>query len=246
MHVAFVAPFLRPNTLRYVRALVAIDGVALSLLTCDSADRLAAVAPELLGRVTVTLVGRSLDAAALVAACRTLSACPTGCWACSSSLLPLAEAGTRWASWHGRGGGAGLPGQGPHEAEPARSGPAARQRRLESEARLAAAAEIGLPLILKPVDGVGSRATFPITTDDDLRAALAHHRPAPERVQMEEFVGVERTLEMVSSTASRVGSGTRYTDPAAGPRELLEEHTVTLPAEATAPWTDFAPVASRR
>ena len=27
MHVAFVAPFLRPNTLRYVRALVAIDGV---------------------------------------------------------------------------------------------------------------------------------------------------------------------------------------------------------------------------
>ena len=93
MHVAFVAPFLRPNTLRYVRALVAIDGVALSLLTCDSADRLAAVAPELLGRVTVTPVGRSLDAAVLVAACRTLSGVPDRLLGMLEQLqLPLAEA----------------------------------------------------------------------------------------------------------------------------------------------------------
>ena len=92
--------------------------------------------------------------------------------------------------------------------------PVARHRRLESEAEgLAAAAEMGLPLILKPVDGVGSRATFRITTDDDLRAALAHLRPAPERpVQMEEFVvGVERTLEMVLIDGEPVWwSGTRH------------------------------------
>ena len=252
MHVAFVAPFLRPNTLRYVRALVAIDGVRLSLLTCDSADRLAAVAPELLGRVTVTPVGRSLDAAALVAACRTLSGVPDRLLGMLEQLqLPLAEARDTL----------GIPGMGAEAALAFRDKdrmkqvlraaglPVAQHRRLESEAEgLAAAAELGLPLILKPVDGVGSRATFRITTDDDLRAALAHLRPAPERpVQLEEFVvGAERTLEMVLIDGEPVWwSGTRYHPT---PLQVLEnrwmQYTVTLPAEATAPWTDFAPVAA--
>jgi biotin carboxylase len=127
--------------------------------------------------------------------------------------------------------------------------PVARHRRLEDvESGTAVAAELGFPLILKPVAGVGSKSTFRISGGEELRAALAHLRPSPARpVQVEEFVvGVERTLEMVFVDGEPVWwSGTRYHP---SPLQVLEnrwmQYTVTLPSEETAPWTDFTPIAA--
>ncbi|MEC7949609.1 MAG: ATP-grasp domain-containing protein [Myxococcota bacterium] len=252
MLVAFVAPFLQPNTLRYVRALSDIEGVRLALLSCDTADRLAAVAPDLLGRVRMVRVARSLDAQAMADAVRLLPERPGRLLGMLEQLqLPLAEARAAL----------GIPGMGPAAALAFRDKdrmkqvlaaaglPVARHRRLESlDAGRDAAAALGFPLILKPVAGVGSRSTFRISDDDDLRAALAHLQPSPSRpVQVEEFVvGVERTLEMVFVDGRPVWwSGTRYHP---SPLRVLEnrwmQYTVTLPAEPCAPWTAFAPTAA--
>jgi formate-dependent phosphoribosylglycinamide formyltransferase (GAR transformylase) len=253
MHVAFVAPFLMPNTLRYARALAGIDGVRLTLLSCDSADRLAALAPDLLGRATVAPVSSRLDAQALVDALRRLPDVPMRLLGMLEQLqLPLAEARDAL----------GIPGMGAETALGFRDKdrmkqvlgaaglPVARHRRLEDAASgLAFAEEVGFPLILKPVAGVGSKSTFRIDGADDLRAALAHLRPSVDHpVQAEEFVvGIERTLETVFIDGQPVWwSGTRYHPT---PLQVLEnrwmQYTVTLPAEAESPWTDFAPVSAR-
>ena len=252
MHVAFVAPVFRPNTLRYARALAAIEGARLTLLSCEGPDRLAAVAPDLLGRAQVVPVSGRLDAAALVEAVDRLDAPPDRLLGMLEQLqLPLAQA--RDAR--------GIPGMGAEVALGFRDKdrmkqvlgeaglPVARHRRLEdADAGRAFAAEVGFPLILKPVAGVGSKSTFRIGNGDELEAALAHFQPSPARpVQAEEFVvGVERTLETVFIDGEPVWwSGTRYHPT---PLQVLEnrwmQYTVTLPAEATAPWTDFAPTSA--
>jgi formate-dependent phosphoribosylglycinamide formyltransferase (GAR transformylase) len=49
--------------------------------------------------------------------------------------------------------------------------------------------EIGLPLVLKPLEGAAAQATFQVETEDALRDALASLDPAPGReVIVEEFV----------------------------------------------------------
>jgi formate-dependent phosphoribosylglycinamide formyltransferase (GAR transformylase) len=68
--------------------------------------------------------------------------------------------------------------------------PCARSRRVASvpEARTFAN-EIGLPLVLKPLEGAAAQATFQVETEDALRDALASLDPAPGReVIVEEFV----------------------------------------------------------
>ena len=75
MHVAIVAPFFRPNTLRYLDALVGLPDVRLSVLTCDSARTLAARAPKLAQKVhAVVSVATGLDGAAITQAARELMA----------------------------------------------------------------------------------------------------------------------------------------------------------------------------
>lgn len=78
--------------------------------------------------------------------------------------------------------------------------PCARHRALRSEAEgLEFAREVGLPIVLKPLDGAGCRATWRISAESDLRSALATMRPRPDRpVQAEEFiVGDEHSFETI-------------------------------------------------
>ena len=249
LNVVFVAPYLMPNTVRYARALAAVDGVALCLLTCDRPERLQEVAPEL-GGVAVGPVSADLDADALVEAIEALmgdGAIPDRLLGMLEQLqLPLAQARSRL----------GIPGM---DAETARAFrdkdcmkevlaaaglPVARFRRVES---IAAGMEfgeaVGMPLVLKPVAGVGARATYRIDDLQQLRAALQQLQPSAQNpVQAEEFVtGTERTFEAVMIDGECVWwSGTRYHPT---PLQVLQngwmQYTVTLPAEETAPWTSF-------
>jgi biotin carboxylase len=108
------------------------------------------------------------------------------------------------------------------------------------------ALDVGLPIIVKPVDGLGSRGTYRVRTDADLRAALKALRPSMERpVQAEEFVvGAEHTCETVCIDGQPVWrSGTRYFPT---PLEVLEnpwmQYCVLLPREADDPtWRAFWP-----
>ena len=254
MNVLLVAPYLMENTLRYARALVEIEGVRLGLLSCDTAERLRAIDPALAQRVAaVVQVRPSLDAEALIDGVSTVQRA----WGSVDRLLGVLEqlqvplGAARSAT--------GVPGMKLEQAlnfrdkdrmkEVLRAAglPVARHRRLESEADgLSFAAEVGFPIILKPVAGVGAKATFRVSDAAALRDALAQLRPAPFRpVQAEEFItGIERTFEAVMVDGEPVWwSGTRYHPT---PLAVLEngwmQYTVTLPREIGAPWTDFAAI----
>lgn len=74
--------------------------------------------------------------------------------------------------------------------------PKSRRARTVAEVK-AAAAELGYPMIIKPVDGAGSADTYRVDSDAELDAALARQRHVPE-VSCEEFVtGEEYTFDTV-------------------------------------------------
>ena len=251
MNVLLVAPYLLENTLRYARALADIEGVRLGLLSCNTSERLAAIDPALAARVSaVVQVRPSLDAAALIDGVSVLQRA----WGSVDRLLGVLEqlqvplGAARSAT--------GVPGMKLEQAlnfrdkdrmkEVLRAAglPVARHRRLESAADgRAFAAEVGFPIILKPIAGVGAKATFRVNDAAALDDALAQLSPAPQRpVQAEEFItGVERTFETVMIEGEPVWwSGTRYHPT---PLAVLEngwmQYTVTLPREIAAPWSDF-------
>jgi hypothetical protein len=122
--------------------------------------------------------------------------------------------------------------------------PVARSTLARSPAELAAfVARVGLPVIVKPQAGLGSRATYRIEHADE----LARTRPsAAEPLQIEEFVRArEHTCETVTVRGVPVWrSGTRYFP---SPLETLEtpwvQYCVLLPREDDDPtWTKFHPI----
>ena len=94
---------------------------------------------------------------------------------------------------------------------------------------------VGWPLILKPLDGVGSQGTWRVGSHDQLSHALRALQPSPERaIQAEAFIrGDERTFEsvLVGGEAAWM-SQTLYLNR---PLEILEtpwmQWTVLFPRE---------------
>jgi biotin carboxylase len=128
--------------------------------------------------------------------------------------------------------------------------PCARHRRIESVDQARAFAEwVGYPLILKPVDGLGSKSTYRIRSESELLEVATALSPSPTSpLQAEEFVrGTEWTLETVSIRGQAVWhSGTRYLP---GPLEVLEnpwiQYCVLLPREDGVEHRAFQPVGER-
>ncbi len=125
--------------------------------------------------------------------------------------------------------------------------PVARSRLLASAADgRAFVREVGFPVVVKPPDGLGAKATYRVRDEAGLEEALAALAPSPARpVQAEEFVtGDELTFETVSVRGRPVWwSGTRYLP---GPLTVLEnpwiQYCVLLPREEDAPdFTAFVP-----
>src|SRR5207253_11374080 len=101
--------------------------------------------------------------------------------------------------------------------------------------------EVGLPVIVKPQAGLGSRSTQRVETPEQLAAISFDHA-----WQIEEFVRArEHTCETVTVRGTPVWrSGTRYFPT---PLEVLEkqwvQYCVLLPREVDAqPWADFHPI----
>jgi biotin carboxylase len=114
--------------------------------------------------------------------------------------------------------------------------PCARYCRAESLAdALGFANTVGYPLIVKPVDGLGSRSTTRVANERALAAALAIMHPTSVRpVQIEEFVvGTEHSFETVTIDGRHIWSSS--TDYIPGPLEVLEnpwiQYCVVLPRE---------------
>ncbi len=118
--------------------------------------------------------------------------------------------------------------------------PVARQARVKSaEDALRLAAEVGYPLVLKPVDGVGSKDTMRVTNEEELFLALNRLMPSAARpAQAEQFVtGDEHTLEAVVIGGDVVWQSSTYYLP--GPLTVLENpwmrYCVLLPREQSEP-----------
>lgn len=245
--VAFVAPFLMPNTARFVRAAADVPGVRLGLITQDPSARIPeALAGSLGGH---RRVGNAFDPAELAAAARELAADLGGLDRMLGALeqlqLPLAQARELL----------GVPGLSAEAAHNFRDKarmktvlreaglPCARHRLAPSaeEAR-AFAREVGFPLVVKPPAGAGAQGTFRVDRPEALEEALALAAPsASHPVLLEEFItGQEHSFETVSIAGEPVWTSfTRYLP---SPLEALHnpwiQWCVLLPREREDPRYD--------
>jgi hypothetical protein len=247
---ALVAPFFAANTQRYLRALADLANVKACVVTQDAPERLA---PDLRARLAgVARVGNCMNGASIAEGCKALARQVGPLDSLFGVLeqlqLPVAEARDI----------CGIPGMSGAIARNFRDKdrmkqvlrdaglPCARHKLIESDGdAYDFIAEVDYPIIVKPVDGLGSRGTYRIRNEQDLRAALKALRPSLERpVQAEEFVtGSEHTCETVTVDGKPVWhSGTHYLP---GPLEVLEnpwiQYCVLMPKETGAEFTAFHP-----
>ena len=247
-----VAPYFQDNTLRYLQALADLPNVRPVVISSDAEDKLPdALRRRLAGHYRV---GNCLDGGQLAQACRaiarSLGRVDHLLGVLEQLQIPLAEAREL----------ARIPGMPPRAARNFRDKsmmkkvlreaglPCARSRLIEvDDDAWKLIDEVGYPIIIKPVDGLGSRATWRINDEKELRNALKSLRPSLDRpLQGEEFVtGSEHTCETVTLGGRPVWhSGTHYLP---GPLEVLEnawiQYCVLLPREADLPmFRDFWPI----
>jgi phosphoribosylaminoimidazole carboxylase (NCAIR synthetase) len=243
-HIAFIAPRFLENTNRYVRAFAELD-IAVSLISMDREDAIPdALRPRVAGHYQV---GDCMDAAQLAEAARAIA---RGVGKVDRLIGVLEQLQLPMAEVRDAVGIDGL------DAETARNFrdkdrmkavlraagvPVAKSTLARSAAEARAFVdEVGLPVIVKPQAGLGSKATHRVETGEALDA-LTFDTP----LQVEEFVRArEHTCETVTVRGTPLWrSGTRYFPT---PLEVLEtawvQYCVLLPREIDEPWTRFHPI----
>ena len=245
--VTFVAPFFAETTLRFVSALAGLDGVRLSLVSQDPADRV----PEALRNrlVDFVRVKDALDPMGLVHAVEELRRRGQKVELLLGTFeelqVPLGEVRDDL----------GLPGMGAAAAENFRDKsrmkdvlrahglPCARSALARSPEEVKAfVASIGLPVIVKPPAGSGSRGTFRIGTDEDLASLLRQMPPSADRPTLvEEFVvGEEHSFDSIAIGGEVVWHSINHYFPSALEvlREPWVQWCVLLPREVDDPRYD--------
>jgi len=248
MNVVFVVPFAMKTTLRFVSAVAALPGVRLGLITMQSVEKLP---PEVRERLDGHWqVDDCFDAAQLVAGIKQIQTQLGGpvrrvLAALEQLQVPIAEA--REAL--------GIPGASPDVARNFREKsrmktvferagvPCARHRQVSTTTDgLAFAGEVGYPLVVKPPAGAGSKATFRVNDEQQLREALAVHRPGSGRETLiEEFIeGREYSFETISIAGRPVWHSLTHYLP--GALEVIEtpwiQWCVIVPREIDHPRYD--------
>ena len=239
-NVVFVAPYLTTKTLRYVEALCELEDIAPALISSHGRD----VLPKKLQDPVAAFVqvDSCLDAEQLSEATREIAAEIGAVQRLFGVLeqlqLPIAEARDQ----------AGVPGMGAEVVRRFRDKsamkkalrdhgvPCARFARITgAEDARRFVDEVGFPVIIKPVAGVGTRATWKLDDDDELAEALSKLGPSEQKPwQCEEFlVGTEHSFETVTIDGRHVWSSS--TDYIPGPLEAMNtpwiQYCVVLPRE---------------
>ncbi len=246
-HVAFVAPFFAETTLRFIAALARLEGVRLSVVSQDPADRIPhALRTRLADFVQVR---DALDPKALVRAMEELGRRSGKVELVLGTFeelqVPLGEVRDHL----------GLPGMGAMAAENFRDKsrmkdvlrahglPCARHALAHSADEAAAfARQVGYPVIVKPPAGSGSRGTFRIAGEEDLASVMRQLPPSPERPTLvEEFVvGEEHSFDSICLNGRLVWHSINHYFPSA--LEVLREPwiqwCVLLPREVDDPRYD--------
>ena len=160
-------------------------------------------------------------------------------------------------------GALGVPGLGPDASERFRNKarmkdelrrhglPCARHRLLRSWSDAEAAiAELGLPLVVKPLDGVATRGVCRIRTMDELRGALSALRASPENPALAEemLVGREFTFDTITVGGQvRLYSMAHYrTTPLEAQEDPERRFVILLPRDISGPeWSEGAELGAR-
>lgn len=252
-HVVFIAPRFLHNTLRYVKAFVELADARVSLISEDPESRLIEPLRErIAGHYAVQ---NCLDAGELARACRAIGKgvgpIDRLVGVLEQLQLPMAEARDE----------VGIEGMSLAIARNFRDKdrmkdvlrrvgvPVARSVLATSPDSLREfAQQVGFPIVVKPPAGLGARATFRITSEEQLQGlfALGLAPSAAAPAQAEEFVtGREFTCETVTIAGQPIWRcGSRYYP---GPLEVLEnpwmQYVVLIPREADDPtWREFDPI----
>ncbi|MCH9650126.1 MAG: ATP-grasp domain-containing protein [Deltaproteobacteria bacterium] len=244
-NVVFVAPFLMPATLSFVEATANLPGVRLGLLSQQPAEHLPS---SLRHRLAAHWrVDNALDAQQLADGTRQLQRVLGGpihrlFGALEQLQVPLGEVRDSL----------GIEGMGADAAnnfrDKARMKTALRQaglpcarHRLVTSLKEAKdfALEVGFPMVVKPPDGAGAKATFRVDSTEALLEALDLLRPTPGReALLEEFItGEEFSFETLSIRGRPVWSSVSHYQPT--PLEVLRnpwiQWCVLLPKELEDP-----------
>ena len=251
-HVVIVAPYMGPTMRQCIASFCRLDGVCLGIVSHQPEDAIpAAFQSDFQGHYQVK---NSLNADELEVAVRAF----IEEWGKVDRLigylehqqLQLAEVRSR----------CGIPGMKREAATHFRDKnamkavlrdadlPVARQAKITSlEAAEVFIQDIGYPIVLKPIAGVGSKNTVRVQNHDDLIAAMNLLFPSEDNpVQAEEFVqGEEHTLESVTINGKTIWQSSTYYLP--GPLKVIEnpwmQYCVLLPKEVHGSHvSDFLPV----
>lgn len=253
--VVFVAPYALEATVRFVDAMTQVDGARIAVVGAEPVDAFPEpVRSRLAGHWRIDdcldadqltdAVARLRDRLGVVDA---LSA------VLEPVLVPVAVARQRL----------GIAGMTPDEAANFRD--KARMKAVLAEAGVpcsrflgvsgaegarAFCAEVGYPIVVKPLAGAGARETFRVGGPEELERWLAHSPPtASAPMQLEEFVvGAEHSFDSVMVDGRMVWySVNRYLP---SPLEVIEQPwiqwSVVLPAAVDGPeYADIAEIAPR-
>lgn len=241
--VVFATPFLGFNTLRFIRAVVALPDVEVGLVTASPVD---AVPADIAARVAHYGIDDGMDPSQIARGTRWLAERMGGCHRLLGIFeqlqVPLGE--VRDAL--------GIFGMGAEAARNFRDKsrmkdvlraaglPCARHQLVARvDDALTFARAVGYPLIIKPPAGAGSVATHRVDSDDALRHAVAQMGITPGAPALcEEFMtGLERSFEVISVAGQPVWHSLTYYDPP--PIEVVAnpwiQWTVCLPREVDDP-----------
>lgn len=240
--VLFVAPFLMDATLRFVQAANTVPGTRLVVLTADGPERLPPGAHHY-------HVQDPTNAHTLIAAGRDIAGRTGGVHRIVGILENVQEQIARMRE------ALRVPGPDAATAERFRDKalmkdtlraaglPCARHQLLRSDADAWAFVRIvGYPVVLKPPDGAGCKATYKVNNDGEMKVALAESRPAPNRVTLaEEFVtGEEHSFDTITIGGKQVFTNISRYFP--GPLEVTRtswiQWCVLLPRKVDGPEFD--------
>ncbi|MCA9493643.1 MAG: ATP-grasp domain-containing protein, partial [Myxococcales bacterium] len=240
MNVVLVAPYFGGNMVHAVRCFLDLDGVRVGLITHESEERVPRDLRERIsGHYRVTDAG---SAEQLTAAAKAFQKD----WGRVDRLegyleqlqVPIADA--RQAA-----GIDGLHGEAARNFRDKN-----RMKRVLREAGVDVArqalitspdqarafvAEVGFPIVVKPLDGAGAKNTVRVADEEELWTAMVRMMPTPANpVQAEEFVrGEEHTFENVFVEGKPVWRSSTYYLP--GPLAVLEnpwmQYCLLLPRE---------------
>ncbi len=246
-NVIFVAPYFAPTTVRFIKAVSRLPEVRVGLISQDSADLLP---PDVRGGLVAHhRIQRPLDAAHILGGVEVLSAQMGGPHRLLGALEEL-QVPLGMVRDH-----AGIEGMSAETARNFRDKaqmktvlraagvPCARHALVtDADHARAFASDQGYPLVAKPKEGSGSRATYRLESDTELEQCLTMVRPSPDRpLMLEEFVvGDEHSFDAVSIGGRVVWHSINHylPSPLEVTREPWIQWCVLLPRETNDPRYD--------